>query len=77
VPIYGEMGKKCSDFLLAHIDGVTFAMKENKAADPVGVSLFGADAIMFDAQMPAHPIKQLWRRRGCRSGGNERLHARG
>ena len=34
-------------------------MKENEAADPVDVSLFGAGAVMLYAQIAADSIEQL------------------
>jgi hypothetical protein len=43
------MSEKFGDFFFAHFIGMTFAMKENEASDPVDVGLFSADAVVFDA----------------------------
>ena len=51
---------------------MAFAVKENEAADPVDVSLFGAGAVMFYAQIAADSIKQL----GLLLGDGRSFHER-
>ena len=54
---YREMSEKFGDFLLPHFIRLAFPMKENVTADPIYVRFFGANGVMFDAQMPADAIK--------------------
>ena len=42
--------------------GVTFVVKENETANPIDVSLFGANAVAFHAQVPADAIEEFGRR---------------
>ncbi len=56
--IHCKMREKGADFPLAHFVGMAFAVKENEAADPVDVSLFGAGAVMLYAQIAADSIEQ-------------------
>lgn len=37
-------------------------MMQNKSLNPVGISLFGAQAVVFQANSVAHTIKQSGRR---------------
>jgi hypothetical protein len=67
--VYREMSEKFGDFLLPHFIRLAFPMKENVTADPIYVRFFGANGVMFDAQMPADAIKKLGRRCGCSGGG--------
>ena len=62
-----KVGKESNDFFFAHVVGVAFLVKENETANPIDVSLFGADAVMLDAQMPADAVEQFGRS-GGRSG---------
>ena len=39
---------------------MAFAMKEDKAADPVEIELLGAQRIMFHSEMPADAIEEFW-----------------
>ena len=57
IPFDRQMGEKSGDFLLAHFVRMPLAMKENVTANPIDVGLFGADGVMFHAQMPADPIE--------------------
>ena len=52
-----EMSEKSGDFFLPHFVWMAFLMKENVTANPIDVSLFGADGVMFHAQMPADAIE--------------------
>ena len=54
-----EMSKEFTDFFLAHLARVAFAMKENVTANPIDVRLLGADGVMFYPQMPAHAPDSL------------------
>ena len=44
------MSEKSGDFRFRHFAGVPFIMKENKASNPIDVSLFGANAEMLCAE---------------------------
>ena len=57
VSLHRQISKEGSDLLLAHFVGVAFMMEEDEAADPIDVSLLGADAVMFDPQMPANAVE--------------------
>jgi len=41
---------------------MAFSVEEDEAADPIEVGLFGANAVMLDAQVPADAVEQLGRR---------------
>jgi hypothetical protein len=43
----GQVGQKLRHFRLSHFQWMPLFVKQNKAADPVCVGLFGADAEMF------------------------------
>ncbi len=60
--ISGEIAEEGSDLLLGHVAGMAFPMEEDVAANPIDVGLLGADAVVFDAQMPADAIEQFGRR---------------
>ena len=49
----GQMREVGADLFFAHCVWMAFIVEEDEAANPVDVSLFGADAVMLDAQMPA------------------------
>ena len=51
----GEMGEKALHLELAHGGGMTLAMKQDVAFDPIDVGLLGADAIMLEP----HPLAAL------------------
>src|SRR3954469_20561673 len=61
------MGQESGDLLFAHFLGVTFTVKENEAADPLGIGLFSPPAVVLHSQMPPDAVEQLWWR-----GGGER-----
>ena len=51
---------------------MAFIVEEDEAPNPIHISGFGPDAVMFDAQMPADAIEELWGRSGRRGGGDGR-----
>jgi hypothetical protein len=57
VALDGKVCKKCADFVFGHIAGVAFSVKKNETANPIDVRLFGADAVMLDAQMSADAVE--------------------
>jgi hypothetical protein len=75
VSIYSKVGEKSGDFLLAHVAGMPFAVKKNKATDPIDADLFSANAVMLYPQLPAHAVKQLWRGSDGSVGGLSALHS--
>jgi hypothetical protein len=56
-----EVAEEGSNLRFAHFVGVALAMKEDEAPDPIDVGLLGADAIMFDPQVPADAVEQFRR----------------
>lgn len=50
-----------------HVAGMTFAVKQNVTADPVGIGLLGAQTVMLDATALANLIEQP-RLTGCLHG---------
>ena len=62
-----QMAEEGGDFFLTHLVGVTFFVEQDEAADPVHVSLLGANAVALDAEMPADAVEEFaWRRAGGR-----------
>jgi hypothetical protein len=57
--ICGEITQEGSNFFLTHLRRMTFVVKEDKPADPVNVGFLCANAVMFDAQMPADAIENF------------------
>jgi hypothetical protein len=55
----GERGEEVRDFRFSHIGGMTFVVEEDKLFDPVEVSLFGANAVMFEADDVADLIEEF------------------
>ena len=55
----GEMAQKCLYFLGAHVLGVTFVVKEDKASDPSKVRFLGAQTQVSQTDGIAYVIKQL------------------
>ena len=45
----GERGEEVRDFRFSHIGGMTFVVEEDELFDPVNVSLFSSDTVMFEA----------------------------
>lgn len=43
----------------AHLVGVASVMEENETLDPLEVSVFGADGVVFEVDGIAHPIQQF------------------
>lgn len=55
----GQVGKEGLDFGAAHLDGVTFVMKQDVASDPGHVGLFGADRIVLEADGITHLVQEF------------------
>jgi len=72
ISIHCKMREEGTDLLLAHFARMAFAVKKNEAADPVDISLFGADAVALYAQIAAYSIEQL----GLFRGGDGSFHQR-
>lgn len=56
-----KVGEKRLDHRRTHVAGMAFAMMQNEAAYPVGVSLLGTQAVMLDATAFTHLIQQARR----------------
>ena len=67
VPLGGEVGDEGLYLQCAHVVGVAFTVKKYKAPNPVGVCLFGARGIMFEADGVADLFEEFFPLRG-RSG---------
>src|SRR5437870_8902362 len=48
VTIDRKMAQKCRDVFFGELTRVTFAVKKNKAADPIDIGLLGANAVTLD-----------------------------
>jgi len=48
--IDGEVGEEGFDFGAAHFVGVALVVEQDEASDPIHVSVFGADGVVFEAQ---------------------------
>jgi len=59
--VRGKVREKCSDLVLAHILGVSFAVEKNKPLNPIGVCLLGADTVVLNPEMLADAIEKLGR----------------
>lgn len=60
--IDGEMTEEGGDLGFAHGAGMAFAVEEDEAANPIEIRLFGTDAVVFDAEVPADAVEELrWR----------------
>lgn len=55
------MGEKGFDFGRPHFLWMAFAVEQDKAANLIDVSLFGADAVMLETDFVVNPIQQLRR----------------
>ena len=62
------MAEEGADFFFSHLGGMTFVVEEDETADPIYVGLLGADAVAFNAQMPADSVQQFPRGRWTRKG---------
>jgi len=69
----GEVCKEFGDLAFAHVVWMAFALKENVTANPIDISLLGADRIMFYPQVPANPVEQFW---GASDGSSGWRHVR-
>jgi hypothetical protein len=67
---HGEMGEEGGDFLFTHLVRMPLLMEEDKSPNPIEVSLFGADAVVLDAEMPADAIEQAGARDERRWGSD-------
>jgi hypothetical protein len=65
-----KVAEKGGDRFLAHLRRVTLIVKEDKAANPIDVSLFRADAVAFDPKVPADAIEKFSR---PSAGGRSRI----
>src|SRR6476620_2213382 len=54
-----EMAQECLYFLRAHVLGMTFMVKEDKASDPSEVRFLGAETQVSQPDGVAYVIKQL------------------
>ncbi|MBU0493635.1 MAG: hypothetical protein KKB13_17455 [Chloroflexi bacterium] len=59
VSVHGQVGEEGCDLGVAHLIGVALVVKEDKAADPVHVGLFGADGIVFEADGVADLVEEF------------------
>lgn len=64
VALKGEVAEEGCNLFFAHLLRMALVMEQNKATDPVDVSLFAADAVAFKAKARAEAvILVLFRRR--------------
>lgn len=55
---HGEVGQERLHFRRSQVLGVTLAVKEDEALDPVQVRLLGADAVVLEADDGAHLLQE-------------------
>ena len=58
VSIHGDVAQKCLDFSLAHITGVSFVVEQDKAPDPIDISMFSANAVMLGSDSSSNTVEQ-------------------
>ena len=54
-----QVYEESADFRHPHFTGVAFVMEENEAPNPLNVSFFGAEGIMFEAQRLPDQVQQF------------------
>ena len=60
IPMDRKVGEERLNLYHAHVLGVTLAVKENVASDPLEIGLFGANQVMLLPDNVTHLIEQLW-----------------
>ena len=73
VPLGGEVGEEGLYLRCAHVFGVAFTVKKDKAPDPVCVCFFGAGGIMFETDGVADLFEEFFPR-GGRCGVSWHIH---
>jgi len=58
--IDGQVGQEGRDFGRAHIFGMAELVEVDRAFDPIYVSFFGTDGIMFDTDSGAELVEEFW-----------------
>lgn len=58
--VQSEMGQELFDFGCAHLTRMAFVMKKNRAFDPIHVSFFSAEGIVFDADGSLDLVEQFF-----------------
>jgi hypothetical protein len=48
------------DLRCSHGGGMSLVMEENETFDPVDVSSFCANAVMFEVNLVTHEVKEFW-----------------
>jgi len=70
ITLYGEVVDEVLDLGCAHLCGVAFVVKEDVAASPVEIGLFGAVGVVFGADGIAHAVEEFFvLGGGCDHGG--------
>ena len=62
IAINCKVAEESGNLFFAHLLRMTFFVEEDETANPIDVSLFSADAVAFDAQVPADAIEEFGRR---------------
>jgi hypothetical protein len=60
VAVHGQGGEEGFDFALAHVGGMTLAVEDDEAADPVHVGLLGAQRVVTGTHGFADAVEQTW-----------------
>jgi hypothetical protein len=53
------MREKGADFRRTHGGRMTFVLEEDKAPNPIDISLFGPDAVMFQANFLTYKVEEF------------------
>ena len=56
-----KVSQERADLFFAHRVRMAFVVEDDETSNPIDVSLFGADAVMLNAQMPADAVEELGR----------------
>jgi len=59
VALHGQVGQVCLDLVHPHLPWMAFVVEEDEALDPIGVSLFGARGVMFEADHVPYLVEQF------------------
>ncbi len=59
LPLHRQLSEELRNLVLPHLRRVTFAMEEDKTADPIQLRLLGSDAVAAGAQQLPYLLEQF------------------
>jgi hypothetical protein len=57
--VYCQVRQELTNLLSPHVFWMTFILKQDESPDPENISLFGPEAVVFDANSKAHLVEQF------------------